>query len=126
MLLRHGRIWRGSYWTGEHERWIAGQSSGEPALAAALAHYRAALGTRRAELDAVESELMAVARLGCYRGIAALHGLTLAAEVAGWRRFRLPGRSWASPAWCPPSTPAAIAPAAARSPKPVLNRFAPH
>ena len=47
MLLRHGRIWRGSYWTGEHERWIAGQSSGEPALAAALAHYRAALGTRR-------------------------------------------------------------------------------
>jgi transposase len=29
----------------------------------------------------------AVARLGCYRGIAELNGLTLAAEVAGWRRF---------------------------------------
>jgi transposase len=29
----------------------------------------------------------AVARLGCYRGIAELGGLTLAAEVAAWRRF---------------------------------------
>ena len=28
-----------------------------------------------------------MARLGCYRGIAELTGLTLAAEVAGWRRF---------------------------------------
>ena len=28
-----------------------------------------------------------VARFGCYRGIAELHGLTLAAEVADWRRF---------------------------------------
>jgi transposase len=97
MLMRHDRIWRATYWTREHERWIAGQSFEEPALAAALAHYRAALGTRRAELDAVESELALwagreplapiVARLGCYRGIAALHGLTLAAEVVDWRRF---------------------------------------
>jgi transposase len=80
-------------WTAAHERWIAGQRFGEPALA----HYRAGLDTRRAELDAVEAELAAwagkpplgeaVARLGCYRGIAELNGLTLAAEVAGWRRF---------------------------------------
>ena len=28
-----------------------------------------------------------VARLGCYRGIAELGGLTLAAEVVDWRRF---------------------------------------
>ena len=28
-----------------------------------------------------------MARLGCYRGIAELGGLTLAAEVAAWRRF---------------------------------------
>jgi transposase len=55
------------------------------------------LDTRRAELDAIEADLRtwvgrdplapAVARLGCYRGIAELHGLTLAAEVAGGRRF---------------------------------------
>jgi transposase len=98
MLMRHGRIWRhGSYWTQAHERWISRQCFDEPALAAALAHYRAALDTRRAELDAVEADLAswacreplapAVARLGCYRGIAALHGLTLAAEVVDWRRF---------------------------------------
>jgi len=98
MLLRHGRVWRsGSSWTQAHEQWIAGQRSGEPALAAALAHYRAGLDTRRAELDAIEAELApwagreplagTVAQLGCYRGIAELHSLALAAEVAGWRRF---------------------------------------
>jgi len=97
MLLRHGRIWHGTYWTQAHERWLSGQSFDEPALTAALAHYRAALDTRRAELDAIEAELApwagreplapAVARLGCYRGIAELHGLALAAEVVDWRRF---------------------------------------
>ena len=97
MLLRHGRAWRGTSWTEAHERWITGQRFGEPALASALAHYRAALDTRRAELAAVEAELAAwagkpplgeaVARLGCYRGIAELNGLTLAAEVVDWRRF---------------------------------------
>ncbi len=64
-------------------------------------HYRAALDTRLAELDAVEAELAPwagreplgplAARLGCYRGIAELTGLTLAAEVAGWRRSSNPG-----------------------------------
>ena len=97
MLLRHGRAWRGTYWTQAHEQWIAGQRFGEPALASALAHYRAALDARRAELDAIEAELEpwaarpplaeAVARLGCYRGIAELTGLVLAAEVVDWRRF---------------------------------------
>lgn len=98
MLMRHGRVWRsGSYWTQAHEQWIAAQRFDEPALATALAHYRAALDTRRAELDAVEAELSpwasreplapAVARLGCYRGIAAITGVTLAAEVVDWRRF---------------------------------------
>jgi transposase len=97
MLLRHGRVWRSTYWTQAHEQWISGQRFAEPALAAALAHYRAALDTRRAELDAIEAELQPwaarppladpVARLGCYRGIAELTGLVLAAEVVDWRRF---------------------------------------
>ena len=98
MLLRHGRVWRsGSYWTQAHERWIAEQRFGEPALAIALAHYRAGLDTRGAELDAIEAELApwagreplagTVARLGCYRGIAELHSLALAAEVVDWHRF---------------------------------------
>jgi transposase len=64
MLMRHGRIWRASSWTQAHERWIAGQRFDEPALAATLAHYRAALDTRLAELDAVEAELALWAGLG--------------------------------------------------------------
>jgi transposase len=87
MLLRHGRVWRsGSSWTQAHEQQLAGQRSGEPALAA-----------RRAELDAIEAELApwagreplagTVARPGCYRGIAELHSLALAAEVVDWHRF---------------------------------------
>ncbi len=98
MLMRHGRIWRsGSYWTGPHRAWIAAQSCDEPALATALAHYRATLDTRETELACIESELApwarreplapAVRQLGCYRGIAELTGLTLAAEVVDWRRF---------------------------------------
>jgi transposase len=88
MLMRHGRIWRGTYWTQAHEQWIAGQRFGEPALASALAHYREALDTRLAELDtrlaeldAVEDELSvwtarpplaaAVTRLGWLRSLAA-------------------------------------------------------
>jgi transposase len=98
VLMRHGRIWRGaSYWTAAHRSWIAGQRFGEPALALAIGHYRATLEVREAELTAIEAELAPwaareplagpVARLGCYRGIAELGGLTLAAEVAAWRRF---------------------------------------
>src|SRR5690242_563096 len=98
VLMRHGRIWRGaSYWTRAHREWIAGQRYGEPALAAAISCYRATLAVREAELAAIEAELIPwaqreplagpVARLGCYRGIAELGALTLAAEVVDWRRF---------------------------------------
>jgi transposase len=97
MLMRHGRIWLASSWTQAHERWIAGQRFDEPA------HWprRSRITARRwiprlAELDAVEAELAPwagreplgplVARLGYYRGIAELTGLTLAA-VVDWRRF---------------------------------------
>jgi transposase len=98
VLMRHGRVWRGgSSWTAAHRSWIAAQRFGEPALAAAIGYYQATLATREAELAAIEAELMpwagreplaaAVARLGCYRGIAELTGLMLAAEVVDWRRF---------------------------------------
>ena len=98
MLLRHGRVWRaGSPWTYGHYQWLAGQRFAEPALASAFGCLRAGLDTRDSELAAIEAELSpwaarpplaaAVARLGCYRGIAQLAGLTLAAEVVDWRRF---------------------------------------
>jgi len=97
VLLRHGRVWRGSKWTYAHRAWVDKQVFAEPALAETLALYRGALEAREAELAAVDRQLSAwaqrdplagpVARLGGYRGIAELTGLTLAAEVIDWRRF---------------------------------------
>jgi transposase len=98
VLMRHGRTWRGpSYWTKAHRDWIAAQKFAEPALATAVASYRAALATREMELTVIEGELLPwagreplagpVARLVCYRGIAELTALTLTAEVIDWRRF---------------------------------------
>ena len=97
VLLRHGRIWRGAKWTYAHRVWVDRQVFDEPALAEALTLYRGGLEAREAELAAAEAGLAAwagreplaapVARLGGYRGIAQLTGLTLAAEVVDWRRF---------------------------------------
>ena len=39
VLMRHGSVWTGSYWTAAHRAWIDAQRFGEPALAAAIAHY---------------------------------------------------------------------------------------
>jgi transposase len=97
-LMRHGCIWTGgTYWTAAHRSWVAAQKFSEPALAAAIAHYRGALDTRETELAAIEAELWPwarreplagpVARLGCYRGIAELGALTLVSEIVDWHRF---------------------------------------
>jgi transposase len=97
-LLRHDRIWRdGDPWTLAHEKWLLGQRFDEPALATTYGHYRASLTARDAELSAVETDLAhwfdhgpfadAVARLSAYRGVAHLGALTIASEVADWRRF---------------------------------------
>jgi transposase len=98
LLQRHGRIWRAPRWTGEHRAWLDRQSFDEPALEAALRTYLAALDARDAELAVLERQLRGcwagldplapmVRQLGCYRGIAELTALTLAAEVADFRRF---------------------------------------
>ena len=98
LLQRHGRVWRAPRWTCQHRAWLDRQSFTEPALQAALRTYLAALDTRDAELAVLETQLRGcwasvdplasmVRRLGCYRGIAELTGLTLAAEVADFRRF---------------------------------------
>jgi transposase len=60
-------------------------------------HYLAVVEVRNAQLDAVEADLAGwcdrppldwqVARLAAYRGVTRLGALTLAAEVADWRRF---------------------------------------
>ena len=98
VLLRHGRVWRGgTKWTAAHRQWVGAQTFAEPALASALATYRGGLVAREAELAAAEAELAGcaraeplagtVGRLGAYRGIGELTGLTLAVEVVDWRRF---------------------------------------
>jgi transposase len=103
-LLRHGRPWRGgtTAWTHAHERWLLGQRFDDPALAATYGHYRAVLDARDAQLDAIEADLATwydrppfadqVARLAAYRGVTRLGGLTLASEVADWRRFASAGQ----------------------------------
>lgn len=102
VLVRHGRIWRGGCaWTLAHRAWIARQVFEEPALSRAVSTYRGGLAAREAELSAVEAELatwatepplaVTVSRLGAYRGIATLTGMTLAAEVVDWRRFPTAG-----------------------------------
>jgi transposase len=135
MLMRHGRIWRATYWTAEHRAWIAGQRFAEPALNAALAHYRATLDTRRVELAAIGAELapwalrdplaVRVRRLCCYRGIAELTALTLAAEVVDWRRFPSARAFMGCTGWCRPSTPAGPRRGAATSPRPGPGRCGP-
>jgi transposase len=102
-LLRHGRVWHdGSTWTYGHERWLLAQRFDDPALATTYAHYRATVSARDAALDAIEADLAtwydrppfadAVARLSAYRGVTRLGALTLASEVADWRRFASAGQ----------------------------------
>jgi transposase len=97
-LLRHGRVWRGgATWTLTHQAWLGSQRFEQPAMAQTFGHYLAVVEVRNARLDAVEADLAGwcdrppldwqVARLAAYRGITRLGALTLAAEVAGWRRF---------------------------------------
>jgi transposase len=97
-LLRHGRAWRGgSTWTHAYQAWLGSQRFDHPALTQTFAHYLAVVEVRNAQLDAVEAELAGwcdrapfdwqVARLAAYRGVTRLGALTVAAEVADWRRF---------------------------------------
>jgi transposase len=97
-LLRHGRVWRGgSTWTLKHQAWLGSQRFDQPAMTQTFRHYLAVVEVRNAHLDAVEADLAGwcdrppldwqVARLAAYRGITRLGALTLAAEVADWRRF---------------------------------------
>jgi transposase len=100
-LLRHGRVWRGgANWTQKHDLWLRTQRFDDAALRVTFNHYRATLAARIAAVEAIDADLAtwfakapfadAVARLGAYRGITPLGGLTLASEVCDWRRFPTP------------------------------------
>lgn len=107
-LLRHGQVWRGGRnWTLRHEAWLGQLRFSDVALDQTYRHYRAALATLEANLEAVEADLAtyyddgpfaeAVGRLGAYRGVTELGALTLASEVGDWRRF---GRATAAMGFC--------------------------
>jgi transposase len=85
-LLRHGRSWRGgtTAWTQAHERWLCCQQFDEPALQTTYAHYRAALQSRDAQLDARSSLVRGRPSRGC------------ALASAGWPPTRRP-RTWSWP-----------------------------
>ena len=135
-LLRHGRVWRGgSTWTLKHQAWLGSQRFEQPAMAQTFGHYLAVVEVRNAHLDAVEADLAGwcdrppfdwqVARLAAYRGITRLGALTLAAEVADWRRFATASQFMGFAGWSQASTPAARASTAARSPRPATPTCAP-
>ena len=97
-LLRHGRPWRGgSTRSHAYQAWLRAQRFDQPAMTQTFGHYLAVVEVRNTQLDAVEADLVGwcerppfawqVARLAAYRGITRLGALTLAAEVADWRRF---------------------------------------
>ena len=97
-LLRHGRTYGdGSQWTARHRAWLDGQTFTEPAACRTLAHYRADLDTRLAELALLDAELVLiaradpfvapVARLSTLRGISTLSALTLIVEIGDFGRF---------------------------------------
>jgi len=98
LLTRHGRAWRAARWTADHRAWLERQSFAEPPLQARAAHLPGGAGCPRGRTGGAGTQLRdcwagvewlapAVRRLGCYRGIAELTGLTLAAEVTDFRRF---------------------------------------
>jgi len=66
-----------------------------------------------------------VARLAAYRGITRLGALTLAAEVADWRRFAHASQFMGPAGWCQANTPAAQASTAAGSPRPATRTCGP-
>ena len=87
MLLRHGRVRRsGSCWTQAHEQRIAGQRFEEPALA----HYRAGLDTRRAELDAIEADLAPWVGREPLAGRKSKHQVSRSAIIIGADRIASP------------------------------------
>ena len=97
-LLRHGRPWRGgSTRTKVYQAWLRAQQFDQLAMTQTFGHYLAVVEVRNQALDAVEADLVGwcgrppfawqVTRLAAYRGVTRLGALTLAAEVADWRRF---------------------------------------
>ena len=98
LLQRHGRVWRAPRWTYEHRAWpgpavvhragAGGRAARLPGGAGCPRRRAGAAGKPAARLLGQRGPAgRDGAAAACYRGIAELTDLTLAAEVAGFRRF---------------------------------------
>ena len=106
-LLRHGRRFTGTKkaWSKRHETWLRAQSWPLAALDQTHRAYLRAVEETVARLRDVETDLRAlltleplqarVQRLRCFRGIADLTALTIAAELGDPRRFGTAPRTMA-------------------------------
>ena len=135
-LLRHGRPWRGgSTRTKVYQAWLRAQRFDQPAMTQTFQHYLAVVEVRNQALDAVEADLVGwcgrppfawqVTRLAAYRGVTRLGALTLAAEVADWRRFAHASQFMGFCGLVQASIPAAAASTVAGSPRPATRTCAP-
>ena len=80
-----------------HEQWLRQLRFEDRALALIYQHYQHTLAGCDGQLRAINADLAGyfdtgpsagqVKRLGCYRGVTELGGLTLTSEVVDWRRF---------------------------------------
>jgi transposase len=98
-LLRHDRRFTGAKraWGARHRDWLRGLRWTLPALTQTCTAYLRAVDEAEARVAALEADLVAyvdappladaVRRLRCFKGVADLTALTLAAELGDLRRF---------------------------------------
>lgn len=100
-LLRHGRRWEGSTWTGKHQEWIRGQKFEHEAQQRVLSDALQAVEDATARVKRLEQDLLAMApkvtglwplirALQALRGIAFISAVTLASELGDLKRFASP------------------------------------
>jgi transposase len=96
LLLRHGLLWPGRAWTGEHDRWLRSMRFDGPLAVCFDESYGNVVQAkaRRDRLDQAILELAGsaahaevVGRLCCLRGVSTLTAFALTVELGDWRRF---------------------------------------
>ncbi|MFN6554607.1 IS110 family transposase [Mycolicibacterium septicum] len=98
LLLRQGIVYLGgAAWTCKHEEWLRRHRFADVHLNAAFDHSFDAVLAATAARDRLDEQILEVSasprfadpvnRLGCLRGISALTGLALTAEIGDWSRF---------------------------------------
>lgn len=128
LLLRNEIRYVGkSAWTQAHRRWISHLKLPNPAQQIAFEEYVQAVHEAGLRLErlagAISSQLEhwrwrpVVEALQALRGISAIHGVRIVAELGDFQRFETHASSWATWAWCQARTPRVPAGARVRLPR---------